>query len=99
MVEMSVSTNKASQKFAEHVHGHIGIIMKPTLYTTIITMVWKNPPDPVYTPTIPTNSTTFIWEQLQLKHYEGQRIYNNMGTMDESLKNQVIDIVEDTYLK
>ena len=37
--------------------------------------------------------------KTQFQHYEGHIIYKNTGTVDESLKNQVIDTSEDTYLK
>ena len=80
-------------------HRHICIIMKPTLYTTLTTTAWKNPPDPGVHPTIPTNATAALRDQLQLQHDEGRRIYENTGTMDEALKNQFIDAVEDTHLK
>ena len=38
--------------------GHIRIIVNPALYTTLSTMAWVNPPDPVVYPTVPMNSTT-----------------------------------------
>ena len=39
-----------------------------------------------------------LQEQLQLQHDEGRKFNDNTWTMDESLKNQVIDTVEYTYL-
>ena len=79
-------------------HGHIGIIMMETIYTTLITTAWNNPPDLVVYPTIPPNATADHRYQLQLQHDEGQIIYKNTGTMDESFKNQFIDAVKDTYI-
>ena len=40
-----------------------------------------------------------LQEQLQLQHDEGRKFNDNTWTMDESLKNQVIDTVEYTYLR
>ena len=48
---------------------------------------------------IPLNATISLQEKLQLQHDKGWRIYKTMGTMNEALKNQVINSVEDTYLK
>ena len=48
---------------------------------------------------IPTNTTTTLLEQLQLQNEKVWRIYKNMGTMHEALKNQVIDTIEYMYLK
>ena len=80
-------------------HGNISIIMKLTLYTTLTNTASKNPPDPGVYPTIAMNSTAYLRYQLQLQHDEERIIYNNIGTMDEVLKNQVIDAVRDMYLK
>ena len=83
----------------EELHRHIGIIMNPTLYTTLTTIAWANLLDPGLYPTMPMNATTALQEQLQLQHNEGRRIYENTGTMDEALKNQVIYTSKYTYLK
>ena len=80
-------------------HGHVGIIMKTKLYTTLTNMVRTNPADPGLYPTIPTNVIMTLQYQLQLQHDEGCRIYQNTETMDESLNNQFIDAFKDTYIK
>ena len=36
---------------------------------------------------------------MQLQHDEIRRIYDNIGMMDEDIKNQSIYTVEDTYIK
>ena len=84
--------------FQQGNHGHISISMNIKIYKTLVTMEWTNPPDTGVYPTIPTNATTALQDQLQLQHDKGQIIYKNTGTMDEALKNQVIDTVKDTYL-
>ena len=80
-------------------HGNIGIIMKLTLYSNLSTTVWINPPGLVVYPTVPTNSTITHQYQLQLHHGKGHIIYDNAGMMDEEPKGQLIDSVEDMYLK
>ena len=61
------------------------------LFTTLMTMTLTNPPDPEAHPTIPPNATVYHWYPIQLQHDERRMIYENTGTMDEALKNQVID--------
>ena len=73
--------------------------MKLAIYTIIYTTSWKNPPDPGVYPTVPKNIPTDQKYQLQLHHEEGQRIYDNTARMDKALNNQVIQSVEDRYLK
>ena len=80
-------------------HSHTGIIMKTTLYITLLTTAWSNPPDPGVYPVILPNSTASYQYQLQFQHVKGQRIYKNTVTMDKALKNQFIESIEDTYLK
>ena len=80
-------------------HGHTSIIMKPTLYTTLLTMVWANPPDLGVYPKISRNATAAHRVQLQLQHNEEHRIYKNTGIIYEALKNQFIYTVKYTYLK
>ena len=48
---------------------------------------------------IPMNDTTDLREQPQIQNDEVRRKYNNTITMDESLTNQDIYTVKDTYLK
>ena len=63
-------------------HGHIGIIMKPTLYTTLLTTAWTNLPDPGLYPTVTPKSTTAHQYQIQLQHDKGRIIYEDTGTME-----------------
>ena len=38
-------------------HRHIGIIIKPMLYTTLLTTAWEKPPDPGVYPMVTSNVT------------------------------------------
>ena len=73
--------------------------MKPTLYTTLNNREWTNPPSAGLYPTIQTNATADLQDQLQIQHEEGLIIYNDTGTIDESLNNEVIGANKYTYLK
>ena len=45
------------------------------------------------------NATVYLQEQLLLQHDEGQKIYENTGTMAEPLKNHVIYTDKNMLLK
>ena len=77
-------------------HKHIRIKMKPALYTTLMTTVCTNPLKSGVYPTIPMNATVNFRDQLQLQHDEGWLIYKSMETMDDAIKNKVVDAVEET---
>ena len=80
-------------------HRHIGIIMKPALYTTLYTTEWIKPTNTGLHPMVPPKSTNAHQYQIKLQNNKCQRIYGNTGTMDVDLKNQFIDYVDGTYLK
>ena len=69
--------------------------MKPTLYTTLLTMVWSNPSNPEVYPTVPPNYNADHQDQPQIQYEKWEISYKNTVTMDKSLKNQVIDSVKD----
>ena len=53
---------------------HIGIIMKPTIYTTLSTTDWVDPPDLVVYPMFLDNANDTHRDQLQLQHDKGRLI-------------------------
>ncbi len=79
-------------------HGHVGLIMTPILYATLSADPYTNPADPGPTPNIPNNATATTRENRLLNHTEARRIYDNHQNMDDALKAQVIDTINDTYL-
>ena len=78
-------------------YRHIGIIIKPEIYTSFSVMECINPPNPGVYSTVPMNSTMIHQDQIQLYHNKGRIIYNNKGMMGEALNIQVIGSVYDTY--
>ena len=79
-------------------HGHIGLIMTPALYATLTATPYLAPIDPGILPNIPNRSTAESREQIIREHKEERRVYDNNTTMDDALKGQIIDTIEDTYL-
>jgi hypothetical protein len=79
-------------------HGHIGIIMTQALYATLTATPYNAPPDPGTVPQIPGNANTAAREAIRIAHKEARRIYDNHVNMDDALKGQVIDTIDDTYL-
>ena len=79
-------------------HGHIGIIMSPPLYATLTATPYISPHDPGTIPIIPPQSTAPAREQIRTQHKEDRRIFDNHNNMDDALKAQVIDTIDDTYI-
>jgi hypothetical protein len=79
-------------------HGHIGIIMTPPLYATLTATPYAAPMDPGALPNIPHNASTATRELLRTEHHEERRVYDNHNNMDDALKAQVIDTIQDTYI-
>ena len=79
-------------------HGHIGLIMTAALYATLTATPYVVPVDPGVIANIPPNSTGAAREQLRTEHKEARRIYDNTTNMDDALKGQVIDTIDDAYL-
>ena len=79
-------------------HGHIGLIMTQALYATLTATPYIAPPDPGVLPYIPPNASVATREQLWTEHKEARRIYDNTTNMDDALKGQIIDTIDDAYL-
>ena len=69
-------------------YGHIGLIMKDTIYTIPMAETpWVDPTEPGTRPTISTNATVSYRKQGNEKHSELRRTYENYITMDERIKH------------
>ena len=79
-------------------HVHLGIIMTPQLYTTLVSTPYKSPPDPVITPTHATGALAAIQQTYFLEHKEERRIYENHHTMEDTLKSIIIDAVDEVII-
>jgi hypothetical protein len=79
-------------------HGHIGNIMTPPLYVTLTATPYELPMDTGALPIIPGGATKTGREQLRAEHNENRRVFDNHHNMDDTLKAQVIDTIQDTYI-
>jgi hypothetical protein len=79
-------------------HGHVGLIMTPILYTTLSNTPYTLPVDPGPSPIHARNAAGAAIETTRLNHQEEQQIYDNNQNMDDALKTQIIDTINDTYL-
>ena len=79
-------------------HGHIGLIMTPTLYATLTETPYNEPNDPGVLPFIPPGSTAAARELINLQYKEERRIYDQHTNMDDALKSQIIDSIQETYI-
>ena len=71
------------------VHGHIGLLVTPALYATISAAPYIIPPDPGPTPNC---------KAARIQHKEDRQVFDNNTNMDDAIKAQIIDSINDTYL-
>jgi cell division septum initiation protein DivIVA len=79
-------------------HGHIGIIMTTPLYATLTATPYIAPIDPGAIPNIPPGASSANRDIIRTAHTEARRIFDNHTNMDDALKSQVIDTINDTYI-
>jgi hypothetical protein len=79
-------------------HGHIGIITTPHLYATLTATPYMTSIDLGVLPNISVASTAPTREMIQTQNMEERRIYDNHTNMDDALKSQVINTINDTYI-
>ena len=79
-------------------HGHIRLIMTHLLYATLApTTSYTAPINPGLLSPMAANLAVVTRETRKTAHEEARRIYDNHSNMDEELKAQLIDSVNDTY--
>ena len=79
-------------------HGHIGIIMRQQLYATLTATPYTAPNDPGALPNIPATASAATCELIRTQHKEERRIFDNHINMDDALKSQVIDTIQEPYI-
>jgi hypothetical protein len=96
----SLYSNAASlaTTLGSRAHSHIRIIMRQALYATLTATPYIIPLDPGVLPVIPAGTTTPASEQICNEHKEERRIYDNHINMDNALKSQIIDTIQETYI-
>jgi hypothetical protein len=78
-------------------HGHVGLIMTPILYATLSDTNYESPDNPgnnIVQPAGRVMDREHQWHE----HKEAKRIFSNNQNMDDALKAQVINNIDDTYL-
>ena len=68
------------------------------IYLTLTATPVIIPIDPGILPQFPARTTTTKREQIIRQHKEDRCIFDNKTNMDDALKGQIIDTIEDTYL-
>ena len=80
-------------------HGPVSLIMKDTFYGTLATgTTWADPDKPVAGPTITRISTIAHLQQYNETYGKSRQIFENVTTMDKTLKHQIVETIEDTYI-
>ena len=80
-------------------NGHVGLIMKYTLYETLATATTYEDLDELGSiPTINKNSTVTHHQQSNETYGKSHQIFENDATMYDALKHQIIETIEDTCI-
>ena len=79
-------------------YGHVSLIMKATLYVTLAATAYVTPNKPPLTPDIPSTATSASKQQLRDQHAEEHQIFTNNVNMDDAIKTQLLDAVEEPYV-
>ena len=78
-------------------HGHIRLIMDVTQYATLSGTPYVTPTAPVRG-VLPTRATLVDRDVIKQTYNHEKAIYDNHNTVDEILKTQLQEAVEDIYL-
>ena len=94
------NTTTLPKKLAYGKNGHVGPIMKDTLYAPLSTVTpWEDPDDPDSRPPIVTNVTVTYRQNANETCDKVLQTSENAATMEEAPKNQIIETIEDTYIE
>ena len=82
-------------------HGHIGLVMKASLYATLSPAPFLVPPAPGPFPQFNPNVryTQAQRDEIVRQHKEATRIFENCTNTDLALKAQLCEAVQDVYLE
>jgi len=81
-------------------NGHIGLIMRTTLYSTLSTVGYVTPRDPGLTPTYGMGTITLAACQTTEDNHKIRRFtFNQHNNVNNSLKELIIDAVNILYLQ
>ena len=80
-------------------HGHIGLIMKPELYRTLLDIPYVIRVDPGPIPLYEPGSLGLARQQVTNEFEEAKRVFKNHYNMDLALKALIIEAVDAVYLE
>eukprot|EP00957_Ditylum_brightwellii_P130727 9973180-Ditylum_brightwellii.AAC.1 len=78
-------------------HGHIGLVMEPTLYSSLSTTVYNAPSAPART-TLPGNALSQVRYGKDNQYKKELDTYENHIAMDDVLKKQIQEAVDNVYI-
>eukprot|EP00957_Ditylum_brightwellii_P133070 10146889-Ditylum_brightwellii.AAC.1 len=79
-------------------HGHIGLVMEPTLYSSLLALMYNAPSSPTRT-TLPRNTTSQVRYDEDHRYKKELDTYENHIAMDDMMKKQIQDAVEDVFMR
>ena len=79
-------------------HGHVGLIVKATIYVTLAATAYVTPNEPPLTPDVLSTATSASRQKLRDQHAEEHRIFTTHVNMDDAIKTQLLDAVEEPYV-
>eukprot|EP00957_Ditylum_brightwellii_P185357 14114064-Ditylum_brightwellii.AAC.1 len=97
---MAMYTNAAAvpTTLGGGVHVHMGLVMDPTLYATLSTTVYAVPTAPVQM-VLPSRTQLVDRDTADQLYKEEKAIFDNHNTVEEVLKTQLQEAVEDICLR
>ncbi len=79
-------------------HGHVGLLMTPTLYATLSSTEYRAPSNPGPTPVYPVRITAAEKYTLDAEHLKASTAFETHTDVSDAIKQQIVDCVEETYL-
>ena len=80
-------------------HGYLGLTINNASYITLTGAMFIPPTNPGPVPVIPLGQTGAQIAELERRHKENRRIFNEYSNVGTALKKQLIESVEDTYMR
>ena len=100
-MQVELNSNSASihSNLGDGQLGHLYLTISPTVYATLSAQEFLIPENPGALPQIPGNATSRQATDLRATYTEEKRIFNQYISTDKALKSQIIQAVDDLYLK
>ena len=80
-------------------HGYLGLTVNGPSYITLTGSAFIPPTNPGPVPIIPPGLSAAQIAEMERRHKENRRIFNEYSNVGKALKKQLIEAVNDTYLR